>query len=310
MIGVLSFVVAVSLVAFIRRGSFVDKSGEPNLSGIIKTAVLALILGTIAGKLGGAVTIIGAGERGVVFDNISGVRPKALGEGVNFITPFVQDVIVFDVRTQKVEFEATAASKDLQDVATKVALNFHPTAEAMPLIYQAYGVDYEEKVIHPAVQEAVKAVTAVYTAEELITKREQVKDQVQAHLAKMMQIASLVLTETYITDFKFSAGFSHAIEEKQVAEQNALKARRDLDRIRLEAEQKIAGLRAEAEGLRMQKEQITPMMIKLRAIEKWDGHYPQIMSNNAMPMIKLDSLERPERGTGNTAMGMGAGASE
>jgi regulator of protease activity HflC (stomatin/prohibitin superfamily) len=288
MIGLLSFVVAVGMVAYLRRGSFVDKAGDPNASGIIKTVVMALLIGAVAGKLGGAVTIIGAGERGVIFDNIYGVKPKALSEGVNFITPFLQDVIVFDVRTQKVEFEATAASKDLQNVATKVALNFNPAAEAVPEIYQTYGVNYEEKIIHPAVQEAVKAITALYTAEELITKRETVKAGVQDHLAKMMSTAHLQLTQTYITDFKFEQAFSQAIEQKQVAEQQAMKAKRDLDRVKLEAEQKIAGLRAEAEGLRMQKEQITPQLIELRRIEKWDGHYPQIMGGSTMSLMNLD----------------------
>lgn len=288
MIGFVSFVVAVGMVAFFRRGSYVEKSGEPNVAGIIKTVVIALIAGIVFGKLGGSITIIGAGERGVVFDSISGVKPRALGEGVNFVTPFVQSVIIFDVRTQKTEFEATAASKDLQNVATKVALNFAPNPESVPDIYQTYGVDYEEKVIHPAVQEAVKAITALYTAEELITKREQVKAGVQEHLARMMTTAHLLLTQTYITDFKFEQAFSQAIEQKQVAEQQAMKAKRDLDRVRLEAEQKIAGLRAEAEGLRMQKEQITPQLIELRRIEKWDGHYPQIMGGNTMSLMNLD----------------------
>lgn len=287
MIGLLSFIVAISIVVYLRRGSFVEK-GDPNVSGIIKTVVLALVIGIAAAKLGGSITIIGAGERGVVFDSVSGVKPVALKEGINFVTPFVQSVIIFDVRTQKVEFEATAASKDLQNVATKVALNFNPTAEAVPEIYQTYGVDYEEKVIHPAVQEAVKAITALYTAEELITKREQVKAGVQEHLAKMMTMAHLQLTQTYITDFKFEQAFSQAIEQKQVAEQQAMKAKRDLDRVKLEAEQKIAGLRAEAEGLRMQKEQITPQLIELRRIEKWDGHYPQIMGGNTMSLMNLD----------------------
>lgn len=287
MIGFICFIVVVATVAYMRRGSYILKD-EPNVPGIIKTAILAVVLGGVAGKLGGSITIIGAGERGVVFDSVSGVKPKALGEGINFVTPFVQSVIVFNVQTQKVEFEATAASKDLQNVATKVALNFNPTAESVPEIYQTYGVDYEEKVIHPAVQEAVKAITALYTAEELITKREAVKTGVQEHLAKMMTIAHLQLTQTYITDFKFEQAFSQAIEQKQVAEQQAMKAKRDLDRVKLEAEQKIAGLRAEAEGLRMQKEQITPQLIELRRIEKWDGHYPQIMGGNTMSLMNLD----------------------
>lgn len=293
--GFLGFIVGVVAVCLFRWGSWADAKGNPSIKQIIVTVVAAILAGLTFGKLAGAVTIIGAGERGVVFDSLSGVKPKALGEGINFVTPFIQDVILFDCRNQKVEFEVSAASKDLQDVKTKLALNFHPEAESVAEIYQNYGVSYEEKVIHPAVQEALKAITALYTAEELITKREQVKAGVQEHLGKMMSIARIHLSETYITDFKFSDGFSHAIEQKQVAEQNALKAKRDLDRVRLESEQKIAELRAQAEGLRMQKEQITPQLVSLRAVEKWDGHFPQVMMGGSVPMINMDSILNRDR---------------
>lgn len=238
--------------------------------------------------------LVGAGQRAVVFDNVRGVRPEALGEGIHVIMPFIQSVTKFDCRMQKAEFDATAASKDLQDVSTKVALNFHPQPESVAKIYQAYGTDYTEKVIHPAVQEALKAVTAMYTAEELITKREEVKHHVQEALAAMMLPANLTLKETYITNFTFSEGFTHAIEAKQIAEQNALKAKRDLDRIRIEAEQKLAGARAEAEGLKLQREAITPNLIELRkvdaqrlAIEKWNGVLPVTVLGGAVPFLNM-----------------------
>lgn len=300
MIGFLFFLAGLIGTMVATMGYWWDDKNE-GVRGVklAVAGVCALFVGLFFGTIGGAAQVIPAGHRAVVFDSFSGVKPKALGEGINFVMPFVQDVIKYDIRVQKVEFEATAASKDLQDVATKVAINFHPDPESVPELYRQYGVAYQEKVIHPAVQEVVKAVTALYTAEELITKREQVKAGMQEHLARLMQIAKLHLDETYITDFKFSEGFSHAIEAKQVAEQNALKARRDLDRIRLEAEQKIAGLRAEAEGLRMQKEQITPMMIKLRMVEKWDGHYPIVVGGNGMiPMLKMDDLKAVARAGG------------
>lgn len=241
-----------------------------------------------------SIVIVGAGNRAVIFNKVNGVHPKALGEGIHFVLPLVESVTKFNCRMIKAEFDTTAASKDLQDVATKVALNFHPQADAVAEIYQLYGVDYTEKVVHPAVQEAVKAVTAMYTAEELITKREEVKNRVQEHLSVMMQTAKLTLKETYITNFSFSEGFSHAIESKQIAEQNALKAKRDLDRIRVEAEQKLAGMRAEAEGLRLQKEAITPQLIELRkidaqklAIEKWNGVLPVTMMGDTVPFVNV-----------------------
>lgn len=293
MIGALCFFVGlIATVWFTKRWWLVSGARGTEFRPLqaVFSGVGAVVIALVCGTLGGAVLIVDAGHRVVVFDNIKGVRPVALREGINFIMPFVQDAIEFDVRVQKVEFDATAASKDLQDVATKVTLNFHPVAENVPELYRNYGPGYAEKVIHPAVQESLKAVTSKYTAEELITKREEVKNAVQAQLAAMMEPAKLMLDATYITDFKFSEAFSHAIEQKQVAEQDALRARRDLDRVKLESEQKISQLRAEAEGLRMQKEQITPQLIELRRVEKWDGHYPQVMMGGAVPLMNMGDL--------------------
>jgi regulator of protease activity HflC (stomatin/prohibitin superfamily) len=150
----------------------------------------------------------------------------------------------------------------------------------------------------PAVQEAVKATTARFTAEELITHREEVKKIIQEIVDKYVAKVNIKVEELYITDFDFSRQFAEAIESKQIAEQTALKAKRDLDRIKIEAEQKIATARAEAESLRMQKEAITPQLIQLRqvdaqklAIEKWDGHMPNVMmGGGATPLLNLNAL--------------------
>jgi regulator of protease activity HflC (stomatin/prohibitin superfamily) len=249
-----------------------------------------------------AVVIVPAGHRGVIFDRFKGIQSKQLNEGMNFIIPFAQEATIFDVRVQKVEFDATAASKDMQSVRTKVALNYHPIPEEVPNIFKQYGLGYGDKVVHPAVQEAVKAATARYTAEELITKREEVKTQIHEILTRHVGQAHLRLVETYITDFEFSSEFAHAIEAKQIAEQQALKARRDLDRVKIEAEQKVAQARAEAEGLRMQKEAITPQLVELRkieaqklAIEKWDGKLPNVMMGQSTPFVNVSDLTKSPR---------------
>lgn len=249
-----------------------------------------------------AVIVIPAGHRGVIFDKFSGVQAKALGEGFNFVVPYLQDVYQYDVRVQKAEFSASAASKDLQIVSTKVALNFRPRPESVGELHRNVGLDYAEKVIHPAVQEAVKATTARYTAEELITKREDVKKHIQELLVAQAAPANIEVTETYIIDFDFSSEFAHAVESKQIAEQQAFKAKRDLDRIRIEADQKIATAQAEAKSLMLQREAITSNLIELRrieaqrlAIEKWDGRLPQTMMGNSTPIIDLSSVNGTKR---------------
>ena len=244
------------------------------------------------------VVVINPGHRGVVFNRISGVREIALKDGFNIVLPIVEQVYEMDVRVQKDSHDATAASKDLQIVHTKVALNFHPDPEAVARIFKEVGVSYSDRVIAPAIQEAVKATTARFTAEELVTRREDVKKLIRELVEKQVHPFHIMVDELYITDFDFSRQFAEAIESKQVAEQQAGKARRDLDRIKIEAEQKVATARAEADSLRMQRDAITPQLIQLRqvetqklAIEKWNGQMPSvILGSGATPLLDLGAL--------------------
>jgi regulator of protease activity HflC (stomatin/prohibitin superfamily) len=234
--------------------------------------------------------IIGAGERGVVFNQLHGVENKILPEGFSFIIPVIQRVIKMDVRIRKSDTRATAASKDLQTVATEIVLNFHLFPDKVNKIYQEIGPEYEKRIIDPAVQEIVKAVCAEFTAEELITKRQLVKDEIKTSLHKRLTTSYISLDELNITDFQFSKIFNEAIESKQTAEQLALKAGRDLERVRIEGQQKVVQAKAEAESQRIQKETISPIILQLRAIEKWDGKFPQVLGGGgAMPFINIDA---------------------
>jgi len=187
------------------------------------------------------------------------------------------------------EHQASAASKDLQTVATTLALNFRPDPESVHLIYQSIGLSYRSRVIDPAIQEAVKSVTAQYTAEELITKRDEVKGRIQEVLDEKLRPEHILVVAVNLTDFQFSEVFASAIEQKQTAEQLALKARRDLDRIKIEAEQRVAQAQAEAEAQRLLAASITPNVVELKRIEafnsaiaKWNGVMPQV-SSGALP---------------------------
>jgi regulator of protease activity HflC (stomatin/prohibitin superfamily) len=164
-------------------------------------------------------------------------------------------------------------------------------------MYSNIGLNYNERVIDPAVKESFKAAAARYTAEELISKRETLKTEVRNYLRDRLQIFGVVVVELSITDFEFSQEFNKAIESKQTAEQNALRAKRDLERIKVEAEQKIASARAEAEALRLQRQVISPELVQLRqieaqikAIEKWDGKLPGV-TGGTVPFIQVDKLK-------------------
>ncbi len=232
-----------------------------------------------------------AGHRGIVlqFGAVKGV----VDEGIHFKLPFVQRIITMDVRVKKVHVQANAASRDLQDVVTEIAVNYHVQPESAAYLYKVAGMDYENTIIAPALQECIKAVTAGYSAENLITKRAEVSQDMKARMQAQVESYGLVIDAFNVINFEFSPEFTAAIEAKQAAEQLALKAERDLERVRIEAEQKIVQARAEAESLKIQKQEVTSELLRLReieatlkAIEKWDGKMPSVTSG-AVPFITL-----------------------
>lgn len=252
---------------------------------VVRIAIVVALLVVLMN----AFETVGAGERGVVFSQFGGVGDLVLDEGLRFKVPFIQDIIPIDVKIQKSETAVAASSKDLQMVSSTIAVNYHVLPEAANKVYQEVGLSFKERIIDPAVQESMKAATAQFTAEELITRRGEVSIQIKDMLSSRLRTHSILVDEFNIVDFSFSAVFNEAIEMKQTAEQSALKAQRDLDRIKIEAEQQITTARAEAEGQRLQRETISAEILQLRAIEKWDGHLPQVTSGGT-PFIDLKAI--------------------
>jgi len=238
--------------------------------------------------------IVGAGERGVVL-TWGAVDDKILDEGLHIRIPFVQRIIKVDVKVQKAQTDADSASKDLQDIHTTIALNYHIDPAKVNWVYQSLGIHFKDRIIDPTVQEVLKAVTARYTAMELITQRERVRGECKELLKERLAGYNILVDDFSIVNFRFSQQFTQAIEQKQTAEQLALKAQRDLDRIKIEAEQKIAQAQAEAEALRIQKENVSPLLVdlreieaKIKAIEKWDGKLPNVVGG-AVPFIDVQN---------------------
>ncbi|MBU0698656.1 MAG: prohibitin family protein [Proteobacteria bacterium] len=241
---------------------------------------------------------IGAGERGIVL-NFGAVQENVFGEGLHFRIPIMQEIIPVDVKVQKAETDAAAASADLQDVSSTVAINYHIIPDKANIVYQSIGIHFKERIIDPAVLEVVKAVTAKYTAEELITKRPAVSNAMKLSLTERLLEHNIAVDAFSIVGFSFSKIFMEAIESKQTAEQLALKAKRDLDRIKIEAEQTITAARAEAESLRLQRANISPDLIELRkieanlkAIDKWNGILPQVTGAGAVPFIGVGEVRK------------------
>ncbi|KKK92710.1 hypothetical protein LCGC14_2700200, partial [marine sediment metagenome] len=218
-----------------------------------------------------------AGHRGVVL-TFGKVAEEVSDEGLHFKIPIMQRVKKIEVRIQKIEADADSASRDLQDVKTTVALNYHVIPDEANTLFQEIGLSYRERIINPMIQESVKAVTAKFTAEELVTRRTEVRSGIQEFLRARLLESNIIVDDLNIVNFQFSAEFDKAIEAKVTAEQLKLKAETDLERIKIEAEQTIASAQAEATSLQLQKAAITPDLIELRkieveqlAIEKWNG---------------------------------------
>ena len=249
---------------------------------IIGVAVIVVLL------LGNPLGTVGAGERGILL-RFNAVTGTIYDEGLYFRWPLIERVIIVDTKIQKEQADATAASKDLQTVHSDVAVNFHVSPDRVANIYQEIGIDYKIRLIDPTLQEAVKAITAKFTAEELITRREAVRDDIKALLKEKLEPRGILVDEFNIVDFGFSPSFNSAIEAKVTAEQQALAAKNKLEQIKFEADQRIAEARGKSEAMRVESEALrtNPQILELRALEKWDGVLPQVTGSGGVPFINI-----------------------
>lgn len=262
--------------------------------GLVGLVVLAVLFGTL-----NPVRIVSAGTRGVI-TTFGKVDPLALDEGLHFVVPVVQRIHMIDVRLQMNEGTGIAASRDLQQVKVSAALNWRLEPLAVAQTFQAIGDErmVAARVIEPAAQEATKAVTAQYTAEELVTKRTEVSGKVRDALETRLKRHGVIVDSLAAVNYDFSDAFDRAIEAKVEAEQKKLTAERDLERIKVEAEQALAKARGEAESLKAKRLEITPELLKLRqleneaaAIQKWDGKLPNV-TGGATPFVNVTPATR------------------
>lgn len=235
-------------------------------------------------------TLVDAGHRSVV-TKFGQVQENILGEGFHFISPLAS-AHEFDVRTQKVETGADAASRDLQSVNTTIAVNFHINPDKVRALFQETQGDYQTTLIDPAIQESVKAATAKFTADELITKRQEVKEAMRTALTSREAMKFFIVEDVSIVNFSFSRSFNEAIEAKVKAEQDALASKNKLEQTKYEAEQKVVAATAEAEAIRIQAEAVTQQggkdYVQLQAIEKWSGVLPTTMlPGSTVPFIDI-----------------------
>jgi len=248
----------------------------------VKVGVVGLILVVLLLFGASPFYMVSAGERAVVL-TWGNPSMTAVSEGLHFKIPMVQTVHIMDIKTQKYEADATAASKDLQTVTAKIVTNYHLVGETVPRIYKEIGVDYASRVIQPMEQEVTKATTAKFTAEELITKREEVRQEIKTILKERLAERGIIVEEVSIVNFEFSPSFNAAIENKVTALQNALAAQNKLEQVKFEAQQRVAQATAEAEAIKIQASAIQAQgganYVQLKWVEKWNGAQPVTLMN-------------------------------
>ena len=247
---------------------------------------IAAVLLVLIGSTGSTIVLVPAGYRGVLlqFGAVKGV----LTEGIHIVMPGINTVEQLEVRTQKEQAEASAASRDLQTVQCTVALNYHVEPASVGRLYESVGSEYRSRIIDPAVHESLKVVTARYTAEDLIRLRDKVKAEVHTELVNRLREYHVVVEANGVslTNFTFSQEFNSAIEQKQVAQQMAEKQKYILDQAKLEATTAITRARGLAESAKINAEAFQTQGGKLVLakdwIEKWDGHLPTVQSGSGM----------------------------
>jgi regulator of protease activity HflC (stomatin/prohibitin superfamily) len=242
-----------------------------------------------------AFVAVGPGERGVLM-TFGAVRNVVLAPGLHMKIPFVQTVKLMNVQIQKSETSETAASRDLQNVTTKVAVNWSITPADAAWVYQRLGDETQltDKVIAPIVSNAVKAVAARYDAEQLVEKRDVVRDQIQQQIVAALVHYKVQVQGVNITNFSFSEDYAKAIEQKQVAQQRAQQAEYDLARTKVQAQQEIAKAQGQAQAQKLLQSTLTPEIIQLKAVDKWNGVLPQVTGGGAIPFIgNMDSMAKP-----------------
>ena len=275
-------------------------SGFPTIQNKLK---IIAALGTfifIIIILAESVVIVQAGHRGVVL-YLGAVENRVLGEGMHFIVPFAEQVIQLEVRTLKFQAEASAASNDLQEVQSVIALNYHIDPNDANAIFQQLGADYSDRIIAPTIQESVKASVAKFNAEELITKRETAKGVIADTIRNTLSQRNIVVETVFITDFKFSQAFADQIEQKVVAFQKYLTEQNNLRAIQVIANQtvvqaeaqaraNIAKANGESQAIRIINEQLrqNPQYLQWQGINRWNGQLPYSLgAGGGVPFFQL-----------------------
>ena len=224
------------------------------------------------------------------------VQSSTIQEGLNFKVPFIEKIVKIDCKTQKVSYVMEGSSKDLQKISNiQIAVNYNVDKQKANILYREIGKNFNSVIIEPAIYETMKSVIANYTAEELVTKRQEVSNKTQEILTARLEENGINVTALNLLDLSFSKEFDDAIEKKQIVEQQTQQAKYELEKAKIENEKKIENAKAEAEFMKQQNQEITENTLRLKElenqqelIEKWSGNLPTTMTGDALSIFNLN----------------------
>ena len=262
------------------------KDFEKEEETIIKRIILGVVIIFVIITAFCSFKTIKSGEVGLRV-RFGKIVDSSLNEGINFKIPYIERIVKVNIKVQKVELGTESSSKDLQTITTKLAVNYKVEGSKASSLYKTVGNSYEETILVPAIQESIKAVMSEYTAEQTITKRNEVSDKCLEEIQNKMKKYGIHIVEFNIIDLDFSVAYNQAIEEKQVAEQKVLTAQQELQKTKIEAEKKIVEAEATKKANDLMKQSLTDELIEKQFIEKWDGKLPETYaSDNILGIFK------------------------
>jgi len=223
------------------------------------------------------------GER-AVFSEWGKLEQRCYKEGFYWYNPISYDMIEIDVKVQRFEVKTDAASRDLQALKTTVVINYTVDGETCHLLVQRVGTDFRNRIILPAVEEVVKASTALFPVEKVIQERPRLKEAIYGGLKERLKPYGIDVTDIALTNIDFSKDFATAVEQKQIQEQEVQRAEYKKLQAEKEAQASVARAKGEAESNRLVRESLSADLLTFEALKKWDGKLPQVTSG-AVPFI-------------------------